>query len=48
MDDVVWTSVQPGDSVVPWFDPRVTDLVLGLTIGLSLALTYHWIGSLIR
>ena len=27
----------------PVFDPRMTDLVLGLVIGLSFALAWHWV-----
>ena len=27
----------------PIFNPRCADLILGLVIGLSLALTWHWI-----
>ena len=27
----------------PVFDPRMTDLVLGLAIGLSFALAWHWV-----
>jgi hypothetical protein len=27
----------------PVFDPRMTDLVLGLCIGLSFALAWHWV-----
>ena len=29
--------------VFSFFDPRVHDLVLGLVIGLSLALAWHWV-----
>lgn len=28
---------------MPTFNPRLPDLLLGLVIGLSLALTYHWL-----
>jgi hypothetical protein len=34
--------------VFPVFDPRLTDVVLGLTIGLSLALAWHWVAWTIR
>jgi hypothetical protein len=29
--------------VFPIFDQRFTDLVLGVVIGLSLALAWHWV-----
>lgn len=33
-----------GRFVVFWFfNPRLPDLVLGLAIGLSLALAWHWV-----
>ncbi len=32
-----------GVVVFPFFDPRAPDLVLGLAIGLSLALALHWV-----
>jgi hypothetical protein len=28
---------------IPTFNPRLPDLLLGLTIGLTLALTWHWL-----
>jgi len=34
--------------VLPFFHPRVTNLVLGLTIGLSLALAWHWVSWTIQ
>ena len=30
-------------SVFPFFDPRATNVMLGLAIGLSLALAWHWV-----
>ena len=32
-----------GVSVFPFFNPRAADLVLGLVIGLSLSLAWHWV-----
>jgi hypothetical protein len=29
--------------VFPVFDPRASNLVLGMVIGLSLALAWHWV-----
>jgi len=34
--------------VFPFFNPRASDLVLGLAIGLSLALAWHWVAWAIR
>jgi len=33
---------------IPTFDPRVPDLILGLMIGLTLALVWHWVGWPVR
>jgi len=30
-------------SVFPFFHPRFPDLLLGLVIGLSLSLAWHWV-----
>ena len=35
-------------SVFPFLHPRVPDFVLGLTIGLSLALAWHWVAWTVR
>lgn len=35
--------VEENVAVFPVFDPRSTDLVLGLAIGLSLAMVCHWV-----
>ena len=32
----------------PVFDPRLPDLLLGMIIGLSLALTWHWVAWAVR
>jgi len=32
----------------PFFDPRATDLVLGLIIGLSFAMAWHWVALVLR
>ena len=32
----------------PMFDPRSTDVILGLVIGLSLALAWHWVAWVIH
>ena len=32
-----------GVLVFPFLNPRAADLVLGLAIGLSLALVWHWV-----
>ena len=32
----------------PFLDPRVPNLVLGMAIGLSLSLVYHWLHWIIR
>jgi len=34
--------------VLPFLNPRAADLVLGLAIGLSLALAWHWVTWTIR
>jgi hypothetical protein len=31
--------------VVPIFHPRLPDFVLGLVIGLSMALAWHWVAA---
>lgn len=28
---------------IPFFDPRLPDVVLGLMIGLGIALAWHWV-----
>jgi hypothetical protein len=46
---VLLVAVTCEDSVfVPVFDPRTSDVLLGLAIGLTLALGWHWMTWLIR
>ena len=33
---------------IPTFNPRLPDVLLGLMIGLTLALTWHWVVWTIR
>ncbi|MBI3011603.1 MAG: hypothetical protein HYY58_03835 [Candidatus Omnitrophica bacterium] len=40
--------VLKGVLVFPFLNPRASELVLGLAIGLSLALAWHWIAWTIR
>jgi hypothetical protein len=40
---VLGSSVERAPSVFPFLNPRVPDFVLGLAIGLSLALAWHWV-----
>ena len=42
------SSMKGGSTVFPFLHPRVPDFVLGLTIGLSLALAWHWVAWTIR